>query len=239
MHRKALTASGLLGTYEAVQCDSAEFLALVAELRGGKWDGFNVTMPHKISAFDNCDRTTDAAARSGSVNTLKMVGDGLVGHSSDVVAFEELFAAPGFAGLPIHVLGAGGSAAAAVAAADREVYLSARNSVSVARLRGKFGAATVTEVPVRTPIAGALVVNATPVGMEGELLGDGLVECAGGLIDLPYGGVETPAVLIARTRSIPFCDGYRFLALQAAESFLWWTGHRADADVIEAAARNG
>ncbi len=38
---------------------------------------------------------------------------------------------------------------------------------------------------------------------------------------------------------IPSVDSFRSLALQAAESLLWWTGHGVDVAVMEAAAKKG
>lgn len=50
---------------------------------------------------------------------------------------------------------------------------------------------------------------------------------------------STPAVALAHELQIPSVDGFRFLDLQAAESFLWWTGHEIDVAVMEATARKG
>ncbi|HEY5890344.1 MAG TPA: hypothetical protein VIW94_06575 [Acidimicrobiia bacterium] len=44
---------------------------------------------------------------------------------------------------------------------------------------------------------------------------------------------------LAHELQIPSVDGFRFLDLQAAESFLWWTGHEIDVAVMEATARKG
>jgi shikimate 5-dehydrogenase len=66
-----------------------------------------------------------------------------------------------------------------------------------------------------------------------------LLEKAGGLIDLPYGYGETPAVSWATGNGLPVVDGYEFLAVQAAESFHWWTGVEVGPSTMAAAARNG
>jgi shikimate dehydrogenase len=239
MHSAALAAVGLEGNYVKLQCDESGFRTLIRELRAGKWDGFNVTMPHKALAFAMCDSTTPGASIARSVNTLKISDSVLEGHSSDVVAFQKLFSSSAFGGAPILVLGSGGSAAAAIAGSDSEVYLSSRNPRSVASLIERFAPKSITPIPFGSAVAGAIVVNATPLGMKGEKLPAEIIDVAGGLIDLPYGTRPTPAVAESRNLSIPVCDGYRFLAHQATESFLWWTGQEIDVELMETTARNG
>jgi len=82
-----------------------------------------------------------------------------------------------------------------------------------------------------------VVVNATPLGMQGEELPPGVIEAAGGLIDLPYGTEPTPAVALARRRGLPVADGLDLLVAQAALSFELWAGGPAPLAVMEAAAR--
>jgi shikimate 5-dehydrogenase len=43
----------------------------------------------------------------------------------------------------------------------------------------------------------------------------------------------------ARALGLPVVDGVEFLALQAGESFTWWTGLAAPIDVMLVAAKNG
>ena len=56
----------------------------------------------------------------------------------------------------------------------------------------------------------------------------GLVAGASGLVDLAYGR-SGPArrPMQARALGLPVVDGIEFLALQAGESFRWWTGLEA------------
>ncbi len=93
-------------------------------------------------------------------------------------------------------------------------------------------------VPWGTAVAGALLVNATPLGMAGESMPERLVRASGGLIDLPYGAMTTPVVETARRLGIGHTDGVEFLAVSAAESFQWWTGRPVDSDLLLAAATN-
>ena len=94
-------------------------------------------------------------------------------------------------------------------------------------------------LPFGETVPGAIVVNATPLGMNGEFLPAGLVEAASGLVDLAYGRVDPPSTVRARELGLAVVDGIEFLALQAGQSFTWWTGLQAPMEVMLEAAKNG
>ncbi len=118
-----------------------------------------------------------------------------------------------------------------MAASDRTVWVTTRSpSTGIAAL-GRFD-----RIPWGKPLPGAVVVNATPLGMAGEPLPSGVVAAAAGLVDLAYGPVPTPAVSAARAAGLSVIDGIQILVDQAAESFEIWTGQPAPRDVMRAAA---
>lgn len=233
MHTAALRESGLVGSYELVQCDADGFRRLVARLVDGEFAGLNVTMPHKRIAHEVSSHLTPEAERAASVNTLRAVEGSVDGHSSDVVAFKEAFAAIGEISRVI-LMGAGGAARAALAAFGGEVLVWGRDQERVKSFVGDSGG----EVLGSLLPPDYVLVNCTPLGMRGEKLPEALLGSAVGLMDLAYGPEETPAVTTAREAGIPVVDGLWFLAVQAAESFRWWTGIEVDVDTMVDAARN-
>jgi len=238
IHRAALAAAGIEGRYEARRVDEAGVYRACAEVRAGDLAGANVTMPHKRAA---ADRLAPEAARCGAVNTLVPTGGEAVGHNTDVGG---LRLARDWAGIPaegpVLVLGAGGAAAAALLAfAGLPLAISARRAGAAGALAAAVGVEA-REVPWGVPVPGAVVVNATPLGMGGEPLPPGVVEeAAGGLIDLPYGAGSTPAAAEARGLGWPTADGLEVLVAQAALAFRLWTGREAPLDVMRRAARTG
>jgi shikimate dehydrogenase len=161
--------------------------------------------------------------------------EGLAGWNTDVTALRAALA--GLAGSVVMILGTGGAAAAAAAAAPgRPVLVAARRESAGHELAQRVDPG-VTVVPWGAVVADAVVVNATPLGMQGESLPAGVVEAAAGLIDLAYGVEETPAVAVARSRGVPAIDGIALLVAQAAASFEIWTGRAAPRAVMEQAAR--
>lgn len=232
IHTAMLALSGLDGTYERIRADTAVLSSTIEEHRRGEWHGLNVTMPLKAEAADFADWLSPQAGLSHSVNTLHMV-DGLVqGHSTDATAFVDLLTDNRFGGASsVLVMGAGGSSAAVLAAiGDRQqAYVAARRPDSAVRLTSE-----IVGEPISwgTAVAGALVVNTTPLGMRGESLPVGVLAAAAGLIDLPYASGHTPAIAEARERGLPHADGHEFLVRQAIGSFHLWTGISVDYGVL-------
>ncbi len=232
MHTAALRESGLAGSYELVRCDADGFRRLIVRLSDGEFAGLNVTMPHKGMAHELSDHLTPEAENASSVNTLRAVEGSIQGHSSDVVAFRAAFAV--LCGPSrVVLMGTGGSARAALAAFTGEVLVWGRNQEKVEAFVADNGVSAAESLP-----PDYVLVNCTPLGMKGEEIPENMLTAASGIIDLPYGAEETPTVMAARAAGIPVVDGLWFLAVQAAESFCWWTGVDVGVDTMLDAARN-
>ncbi len=236
IHTAALAAAGIEGSYQARRVDRAGMVTAVDEIRYGSLDGANVTMPHKETAFALVDRVSETALRAGAVNTVTHAGGMAVGENTDVAGILRLWDDLGLAaGAPVLILGSGGAAAAAlVALADHPVHISARRPDAAAGLLGRTRVAGEV-IAWGSAVQGGVVVNATPIGMGGESLPDGLVERAAGLLDLPYGEQRTPAVIAALGLGLPTADGRDALVAQAGASFEMWTGVPAPIDAMRAA----
>ena len=225
LHTAALEAAGLVGSYRAVRVDRAGLEERFRALRSGLVDGANITMPHKNAAAQLVDERSASAGRAQSVNTVLVAGSELVGYSTDVDGIGTVERTANLpTASPVLVLGAGGAAAAALIALEgRVVYLAARRADRAVHLRSRLGLEAQI-VPWGRSVPGAVVVNATPLGMAGEMLPAGLIEESAGLLDMPYRRGDTPAVLEARRRALPHATGTDLLVAQAAVSFHLWTG---------------
>jgi shikimate dehydrogenase len=238
IHNAAMRHMGIEGDYGARRAGPEELRRAVDEIRSGSLDGINVTMPLKEEAFRLSEVLSPEAAKSGSVNTMRPGAGTVEGHSTDVVAARAAVADDRFEPVaPILVLGSGGAAAAAlVGVAGRSVYVSARHLDRAAAMTDRVGVGA-GMVRFGTGVAGALVINATPLGMNGESLPGEVLAVASGVIDFVYGEAPTPTVSAAEARGLPVMDGIEFLVLQAAGSFEWWTGLPAPFEVMSQAAR--
>lgn len=240
----ALAAAGVNARYEVLRV-SAEDLektvrALVADNAAG-----NVTVPHKEAMFALCEERTTVAKRVGAVNTFWAHDGKLVGDNTDVGGFVSLVKhALGTIprGIDAAVFGAGGSAAAVVAAisgwpgARARVYN--RTAQKAEALVERFGDAARAETSARTALAGAnLVVNATSVGMLDDRMPLDLADVSKGtlIVDLVYGRNGTPLTRAASARGFTAVDGKGMLVEQAALAFERWFGFAPDREVMRAA----
>ena len=123
LHTAAYAALGLSGwEYGRFAVDEAGLPGFVAGL-GPEWAGLSLTMPLKRVALDVADEVAPDTAAIGAANTLvrrEGDGSGWLAVNTDVVGIEESLRAVGVASVGhAVVIGAGGTAQAALAALRR------------------------------------------------------------------------------------------------------------------------
>jgi shikimate dehydrogenase len=168
-----------------------------------------------------------------------VVEDGqLVGYNTDVAGVRHALATvESDQDVPILILGTGGAAAAVLLAVEgRRVHISGRNEERSRALVDRVGV-DAEVLPWATPVGLATVINATPLGMAGEQLPDGIVERAGALVDMTYGTDRSPSVANALALGLPTADGLTMLVGQAVEAFELFTGLEGPVETMERAAR--
>lgn len=228
----ALRSARLPLVYEALDIPHDELAATVRRLVAERAAG-NVTVPHKESVAALCDRLSPLASRVGAVNTFWTENGDLVGDNTDVAGFSALAqhligSAP--AGLRVAMIGAGGAAAAAVAAVGSwngsSVQIASRRPERAARLAERFGDYAIAMNTVKEALEGSqLVVNATPLGVSpGGRLPVHMEDLAPStcLLDLNYAPGATHLVREARNHGVRAMDGARMLLEQGVESYRRW-----------------
>lgn len=244
----ALRCAGIPLVYEALDTTPADLDArldaLIAERTAG-----NATIPHKERLAARCSRLTAVAERVGAVNTFQVDDDGsLVGHNTDVAGFDRLARiALGDAPLPrrVALLGAGGAAAAVLAAIEGwpecEVTLFNRSAERRERLAKRFAVVRDATGDIARAVKGCeMVVNSTPLGLHPS---DALpvaidsLERGAVVVDLVYSRDETRWVHAARAAGRRAADGLEMLLEQGALAFEWWLGEPAPREVMRNAVR--
>jgi 3-dehydroquinate dehydratase / shikimate dehydrogenase len=242
MHNAAFAATAVDAVY--VPLRAADFDDFLTFADGLGVAGVSVTIPFKQDAL-GAARSADALTRQvGAANTLRRLAGVWEATNSDVDGFlEPLDAVVGrhsFEGMRASVLGAGGAARAVVVALMSRgavVTVHARRSEQASEVAASLGAA----VGPWPPLAGSwdLLVNCTPLGSASAPAAsplpsgpfDGRV-----VYDLTYGRVMSALVRDATRAGCVTLDGLPMLVAQAERQFEWWTGQRAPAGVMKAAA---
>lgn len=235
LHTAAIEWLGIDACYEAREVD-ADGMVVQAELaRNGRLHGANITMPHKVLAVSLCDQVDSRARTIGSVNTWVVADGRITGHSTDGAGVRFAWKKAGLpTGGKVVVLGAGGAAVAAAAelATTHEVTLTARRPEAAAEAAARVG---VNVVEWTQPCAESVVVNATSIGMHGEMVAPRHTDDAIGFLEMVYGPGETATESALRERGIPVASGRQMLLGQAAASFTLWFGVEAPVTVMEEA----
>ena len=242
----ALRALGSDLRYEALDVPPERFAETFRTLALDGAAG-NVTVPYKAAAAEACNQIMPLARRVGAVNTFWTVGGRLVGDNTDVGGFHA--AARALLGaepreLRVALLGAGGAAAAVLAAVAEwpasTVAVWNRSPDRAVRLAAAFaGVATAAEF-LATAVRGAdLVVNATTVGMRDDEVPfhPAILARRAAVLDLVYRPGETAWVRLARARGLRAADGLTMLVEQGALAFERWLGVPPDRAAMWAALR--
>ncbi len=255
MHNAALADAGLTGwRYQALPVPPELFAPTVRSLPELGFTGANVTIPHKAAALALADGASDAAREIGAANTLTFADGAISAENTDGAALLELLGGD-VQGARALVLGAGGSARAAVWALRRagaaEVSVWNRTAERARRLASELGVRAVdapvpAEVLVNCTSVG-LVSHATSPGLERSASDDGALNQLGltfdqvgeysHVADLVYRPGNTPLLAAARAHGARTLDGLQILVAQGALSFELWTGRPAPRELMLDAAR--
>jgi shikimate dehydrogenase len=243
LHNAGFVAAGLDGwRYTAIECAEAE-LADVAAGLGPEWAGLSLTMPLKEVALVVADVVSPVAAALGAANTLVPRPDGWYAENTDAPGMVDALRSAGLSTVDsVAVLGAGGTARAALAAAQRlgasTVTVYARRPEAVDALRpvaehlglplayADFGTAT--------ECAGAdLVISTVPKGVADDLT----VAWRSGtvLFDALYDPWPTPLAAAAQAAGCAIVSGLELLLTQALHQFTLFTGLPAPAGAMRTA----
>lgn len=198
--------------------DIAALPALIAEHPA--LCGFNVTIPYKQAVIPYLDDLSSEASAIGAVNTVKIDGNRLIGHNTDIIGFRDSLR-PLLQ--PHHtralVLGTGGASRAVVHALDTLGitwrYVSRKGSFSYSALTPAILASY------------TLIINCTPLGMSPNIdnCPDIPYEALTPrhlLFDLVYNPEETLFLRRGRERGAVTKNGLEMLHLQALAAWRIW-----------------
>jgi len=244
LHRAAYAALGLSGwRYQAIECTEAELPALLASSPDAA--GFSVTMPLKRAALRLADAASEPATRIGAGNTLLRREAGWYAENTDWLGIRDALAEGGVLPRRAVVLGAGGTAQAALAAlaGAAEVTVLVREPARAGEL---LATAERLACPVRLgrladlgqadlEPADLLISTLPPGAADG--LAHRLLAAGCAVLDVVYAGWPTRLARAAQEAGAPVISGATLLLHQAAWQVELMTGHAAPVEAMRAAMR--
>ncbi|WP_250037054.1 shikimate dehydrogenase [Paractinoplanes maris] len=235
IHNAGFAAAGLAGwAYSSFECAEPDLAALVGGL-GPEWAGLSLTMPLKEEALRLATVATPVAVAIGAANTLVRRSDGSwQADNTDVTGMVRVLQDAGLKPAPsVTVLGGGGTARAALAAAAQlgasAVTVVTRRLAAFSELAPAAAALGITLLSVpweRAPetFQADAVISTVPKGAADHLAGavswrDGTV-----LFDALYDPWPTPLAASALAHGVPVLSGLDLLLAQALSQFEQFTG---------------
>jgi shikimate dehydrogenase len=233
LHSAGYAAAGLTDwEYTAIECGEGELAPLVAGL-AAEWVGLSLTMPLKQQALRVAGEVDPLVAALGAANTLVRRGSGWCATNTDVPGMVDALAAVGCTSAErVAVLGAGGTARAALAAARAlgadEVVVYARRLASVAELHPVVGHLGLTLVhrdfadAAQAARVADVVISTVPAGAADRV--DVAWRPGAILFDVLYHPWPTPLAVSAKAAGCRVVSGLDLLLAQAVHQFVLFTG---------------
>jgi shikimate dehydrogenase len=245
LHNAGYAAVGLVDwRYTAIECAESELADRVSGL-GPQWVGLSLTMPLKEVALAVADRVTPVAAALGAANTLVQRPDGWLAENTDAPGMVDALRAAGLSRAgSVAVLGAGGTARAALAAAARlgagQVDVYARRAAAVDELRPVAERLGLRLAHVDFAAADRsgdadLIISTVPKGVADPVRPrwrPGTV-----LFDALYDPWPTRLAASAQAAGLRVVSGLDLLLNQAVHQFTLFTGLPAPKAAMDAALR--
>lgn len=251
MQNAALKEAGLDYFYIAMPVDPAQLSEAVLGLKVLGFEGFNVTIPHKINIISLLDEIDDHAKMIGAVNTVVIRQGKMIGYNTDSVGFIAALEKNNFTirGKHAVLLGAGGAALAVIwgliTRGITSLTLGVRNVNKVKSLMMKFE--NYAEINIvdwadtefhQSVKSCDLLINTTPLGMaphieqsppvQWDLINKKTFVC-----DLIYNPIVTKFLDLAKENGNRTMNGEGMLVEQGAAAFKLWTGLSASTEVMK------
>lgn len=234
LHRAAYAALGLDWTYEAIECDEVALPGVLAVRPD--WAGFSCTMPLKRRALALASSASPLASAARAANTLLPDGaGGWRGENTDVSGILDVLAEHRVVPATVTVLGAGGTAQAAIVALAQLGLTSCRVLVREPARTGdlaetaaslRVGVEIGTLSPDDPGLAADLIISALPPGAADRLAAADW-RAGQAVLDVVYAPWPTPLAAAVAERGARILPGSALLLHQAARQVELMTGRPA------------
>ena len=259
IHEAALKSCNLEGSYDILPTEPENLVHRIKRLKVEGYNGFNVTIPHKVPITLFLSKFDTNADLIGSVNTVKITEDkNLEGSNTDIYGFVKPIpddVKENIRDKNAVVLGTGGAAraicAGLVSLGVSTITFYSRNVIDshahVEILRQKFPKVKIELKPytlLDTLKGQKILVNTTPVGMKNFLEGVSPVDFQAiktldddaFVYDIVYNPVKTRLIKYAQDCNKRYVGGLDMLVYQAQKAFEIWTGQVPDVAAMKIAA---
>jgi len=172
LHNHWIKKNKINAVYDKKQINENDIKSVISEVRNGKIEGINVTVPFKKSVIPFIDQLSSEAEEAQSVNTIYKENNKVLGHNTDISGFELAMRGKSYdiKGKKIFILGAGGVVPSIILALKKmganKIILSNRTKKKAEQLKKTFSDLEVVNWG-ETPEFN-MIINATSLGLNKE-----------------------------------------------------------------------
>jgi len=237
LHNHWFKENNIDAVYEKKQIKENDIEGIISEMRNGKIDGINVTVPFKKSVIPFLDELDNLAKKTQSVNTIYKDKNKVIGTNTDILGFELSLSSTKFLSLKIKnevkgkkilILGAGGVTSSIIFALEQmeasTIMLSNRTKEKAENLKKLFPQLELVEWGNIKNFD--IIINATSLGLkESDKIPINYDQIGSGKLfyDVIYNPSKTNFLLEAEKRGHQIKNGKMMFVYQAQEAFRRWT----------------
>ena len=172
LHNYWIKAKKINAIYKKMKITSDQIKDIILQIKSGKIDGLNITVPFKQEVIPHLDRLSEEANKTQSVNTIIFENDKAIGHNTDIKGFEYSlkFNNISLKNKNIFIVGAGGVVPSIIYALNKmqvsNITISNRTKNKAENLKINFKSLKIIdwgEVPEFD-----VIINATSVGLKNQ-----------------------------------------------------------------------
>lgn len=239
IHKTLFNLSGFNPSYDILDIEDVK----AQKINLSKYDGLNITIPHKGNIMKILDKTSAKALKFGSVNTVKIDQGKFSGFTTDAVGcFQALENAGVAISGTVVILGSGGAARAiAFGLEDYDVktIIAARSSQKAREISDNLQNASYINIDNIENIDKIdILINATSVGMYPNTqacpVGDNVIKRSSAVFDAVYNPHETVFLQKAKELDKKVVYGIDMLVFQAVKAHeIWYGGKFEREDILD------
>ena len=172
LHNHWIKKNKINAVYDKKQINENDIKSVISEVRNGKIEGINVTVPFKKSVIPFIDQLSSEAEEAQSVNTIYKENNKVLGHNTDISGFELAMRGKSYdiKGKKIFILGAGGVVPSIILALKKmgvnKIILSNRTKKKAEQLKKNFSDLEIVDWGKFPEFN--IIINATSLGLNKE-----------------------------------------------------------------------
>ena len=170
LHNHWIKENNIHAVYEKRKLEKVDIERVISEIKNGKIEGINVTVPFKKSVIPFLDDITSLVKETQSVNTIYKKADKIIGDNTDAGGFKHALKHINYnvKGRKIFILGAGGVTPSIISALKKmgssEITSSNRTKEKAENLKKMYSDLKVVNWGEITDFD--MIINATSLGLK-------------------------------------------------------------------------